>query len=201
MVVAIVTVLAALVLPALARSKVLAVRTACTGSVRQLNLAIQMYADDHDGMLSHFTNDMFYAYKDCLSPYLGLPSGVQSNLAVFACPADTTFRFKSQTRYSSYGFNGVDRGTNGFGMAGRKLATVQEPGRTVLIGEIAGAMAMSWHDSHPRGLQHNHALAAAGFVDGHASYVRIYWNGAIGKPGFPINYEPPAGYDYKWAGD
>jgi hypothetical protein len=38
----------------------------------------------------------------------------------------------------------------------------------------------------------------AGFVDGHASYIKIYWNGSAGVDGFPFWYEPPPGYEYKW---
>jgi hypothetical protein len=35
------------------------------------------------------------------------------------------------------------------------------------------------------------------FVDGHADYIRIYWNGVTGIDGFPALYEPTAGYDNK----
>ena len=38
-----------------------------------------------------------------------------------------------------------------------------------------------------------------GFVDGHVSYIKMYWN-----PQFKITtacYDPPKGYDYKWAAD
>ena len=39
------------------------------------------------------------------------------------------------------------------------------------------------------------------FVDGHASYIKIYWNGTPGPDGFSAFYEPPGGYDYKWSGN
>jgi hypothetical protein len=35
------------------------------------------------------------------------------------------------------------------------------------------------------------------FVDGHASYVRIYYNGKK----IAWDYNPPDGYDYQWGGD
>jgi len=36
------------------------------------------------------------------------------------------------------------------------------------------------------------------FVDGHVSYILIYWNGVEGSDGCPAFYEPPAGYENKW---
>ncbi len=38
-------------------------------------------------------------------------------------------------------------------------------------------------------------------VDGHVSHLKIFWNGVPGGDGFPVKYEPPAGYDYKWSGN
>ena len=42
------------------------------------------------------------------------------------------------------------------------------------------------------------AVMFASFVDGHVSYIQIYWN-----PGHNITiwYDPPAGYDYQWSAD
>jgi len=39
-------------------------------------------------------------------------------------------------------------------------------------------------------------------VDGHVSYVKIYWdtNNVAGHLE-AWQYDPPAGYDYKWSGD
>jgi hypothetical protein len=41
------------------------------------------------------------------------------------------------------------------------------------------------------------------FVDGHASYVKIYWDATNTSFGHveAWNYDPPQGYDYKWSGD
>lgn len=50
-VIAIIGVLAALLVPALARGKSAARRTACTSNLRQLGLASQMYWDDNDGKM------------------------------------------------------------------------------------------------------------------------------------------------------
>lgn len=37
------------------------------------------------------------------------------------------------------------------------------------------------------------------FVDGHVSYVKMYWNGGFGFTGIACNYDPPEGYDYQWS--
>jgi prepilin-type processing-associated H-X9-DG protein len=42
------------------------------------------------------------------------------------------------------------------------------------------------------------------FVDGHVSYIKIFWNPGPVQPGvwaLAIQYDPPAGYDYRWSGN
>ncbi|HEY5042995.1 MAG TPA: prepilin-type N-terminal cleavage/methylation domain-containing protein [Verrucomicrobiae bacterium] len=194
-VIAIIAILAALLLPALNRAKSSAKRAVCTSNVRQINLGLQLYAGDHGDEIGYFTNDMYYGYKDCILTYLSANSS--TNDPVFDCPADTSLYALSLTHYSSYGFNGVQRGTNDFGMAQTRFASVRDPSKTALAGEISGGIGISWHDPRPHG-QYNNAPNVGGFVDGHVSYVKIYWNGTGGVAGFPFFYEPPAGYEYKW---
>lgn len=50
-VVAVIGILASLLLPALANAKKKATKAACMSNLRQIGLAIQLYADDHDGDL------------------------------------------------------------------------------------------------------------------------------------------------------
>ncbi|MGH7951214.1 MAG: type II secretion system protein [Limisphaerales bacterium] len=199
-VIAIVAILAAILLPALGRAKSAAKRTVCLGNVRQINLAIRMYADDHGDEIGYFTNDIYYAYKDCILRYIGQAENSSATNPVFACPSDNSFYALALTHYSSYGFNGAARGTNDFGMAEKRFSTVRDPSKTALDGEISGGIGISWHDPRPEG-QYCDAPNVGGFVDGHASYIKIYWNGVRGIVGFPFYYEPPAGYDYKWSGD
>ena len=200
-VIAIIAVLAALLLPALGKAKASAKRATCTSNVRQIGFAVQLYMDDHDDTLSYFTNDVYYAYKDCILAYLNVSSKVGSNIAVFHCPMESGFFQLPLAHYSSYGFNGIDRGNGELGLAGRKISTVRGPSQTALVGEIAGGLAVSWHTPWPQGQQHFDARAVAGFVDGHVDYLKIFWNGLGGLENFPFRYEPPAGYAYKWTGN
>jgi len=197
-VITIITVLAALLLPALGKAKISAQRAACTGNVRQIGFAVQLYAADHADTLNYFTNDVYYAFKDCILPYLNVPPNVTSNIAVFDCPMEDGFFHSAAAHFSSYGFNALDRGHGDYGLAGRRLATVRKPTRTAMVGEICGGLGVSWHDPEPGGAQHFDAKAVAGFVDGHVSYIKIFWNGLGGLENFPFRYEPPASYDYQW---
>ncbi len=194
-VIAIIALLAALLLSVLGKGKSSAQRIVCVGNVHQINLAIIMYADDHGDEIKYSTN-VYYAYKDSIVSYLRLSANSTTNFA-FVCPADTSLYAISLTHYSSYGFNGVARGTNDFGMAQRRFGTVHEPSRTALDGEISGGIGVSWHAPEPVG-QYDNAPNVGGFVDGHVSYLKIYWDGIKGIPDFPFYYEPRPGYDYKW---
>jgi prepilin-type N-terminal cleavage/methylation domain-containing protein len=55
-VIAIIAILASMLLPALARAKEAAYRIKCTNNLKQMELAIKMYADDSDGLYPPRTN-------------------------------------------------------------------------------------------------------------------------------------------------
>jgi prepilin-type N-terminal cleavage/methylation domain-containing protein len=219
-VIAIIAILAALLLPVLSRAKASAKRIACVSNVRQINLAVRLYADEHGDAIAYYTNSLYFDYKKNVLPYLGQSGSSPSYNAVFACPADdfdlkgtidswfwTTstgrgFCRQSWTQFSSYWFNGVARGTNQteLGMAQKAFASVRDPVKTELIGEISGAAGLSSHN-RVQPLQFPDARNVMSFVDGHVSDIEIYWNGVKGLDGIPALYEPPAGYEYKWSGN
>jgi len=216
-VIAIIAILAALLLPALSRAKSTAQRIACTSNVRQINLAVHMYADDHGDAIAFYTNSIYFEYKENILPYLGRAGTTTNTGTVFICAADDFdlsgpigqwlfgpypcrgFCHWSYTHFSSYWFNGGvnDNNTNDLGMAQKPFASVREPVRTELIGEDSGGIGLSSHDRR-QPLQFRDARNVMSFVDGHVDYIQIYWNGVEGGGGFPAKYEPPPGYDYKW---
>ena len=214
-VIAVIAILAALLLPALSRAKVSSRRAACTSNVRQINLAVLLYADDHGDAMAFYTNSIYFDYKENILPYVG---GGSSNNTVFICAADDFvfsgtlgswftdpplsgqgFCNQAWTHFSSYWFNGLSRGdnTNDLGMAQKPFASVLDPVKTEIIGEISGGGALSSHDRR-QPLQFQDAQNVMSFVDGHVSYIKIYWNGVVGVGGFSAFYEPPDGYEYKW---
>jgi len=190
-VIAIIAILAALLLPALSRARSSARRTVCISNVRQINLAVRLYADDHGDVVGFYTNTIYFDYKKNILPYLG--QGSLSNNAVFVCAADDWgfsgtlgswftdpplsgqgFYNQAWTEFSSYWFNGLARGgdTNNLGMAQKPFSTTREPAKTELVGEISGGGALSSHDRR-QPLQFQDAPNVMSFVDGHASYIKI----------------------------
>jgi hypothetical protein len=72
--------------------------------------------------------------------------------------------------------------------------------------------ALNWRwriQSGHRGLQFglvscvfNDAMDMVSFVDGHVSYIKMYWkSGPPPTTLFSGDYDPPAGYDYQWSGN
>src|ERR1700722_12462505 len=171
MVIAIIGILAAMLLPVLNRANGAAKRATCFKNVRQINMALHMYADDHGDQIAYYTNNEYFFYKDCILFYVtAATNAAMTNHTVFACPADTALYENSYFDYTSYGFNGVQRATNDYGMAGRLFSSVHDTAKTDLNGEIIGGCGQSWHTS-PVSVQHQDALGVGGFVDGHVAYV------------------------------
>src|SRR5579859_721182 len=93
-VIAIIGILAALLLPALSRAKENGRRTACVNNLRQVNLAIRLYADDCADCLpvlpdpNPYPNGVGAYYKQLVKGYLGLNGPASANEKVFVCPSD-----------------------------------------------------------------------------------------------------------------
>ena len=219
-VIAIIAILAALLLPVLSRAKASAQKTTCQNNLKQINLGVHMYAEDSDDAFPPATNstpETFTAHTQLMKSYVGLTGTKPERAKLFDCPADT-FNYlyqdyypqsaykQARYYYSSYGFNGGNflRGNPPVahwpGIAGRKLSSVKEPVKTVLDLEIAALLPYSWHE--PQKASHfNNAQDMVGFVDGHVSFIKMYWNVVTTNCLEAWHYDPPAGYDYKWSGD
>ena len=218
-VIAIIALMAALLLPALTRARAAAKKVVCVGNLRQIDLAMLMYVDDHADAIQASTNKepIYFTYQLSVLPYLS-QNGANTNSALFVCPADDFdcslpaiqefflfenvsgmgFHHLEQTAFSSYFFNGAadDVETR---LAGKPFSSVRNPSRRVLVGELSAAIGLSSHDrKQPH--QFNNARNVLGFVDGHVDYVPIYWNGQSGLDNLPVFYDPPGGYGYSWFG-
>ncbi len=230
-VMAVLALLAALLLPALSRARASARRTACLNHLRQIAVGVRVYADDMEDVGPAKSSgkkslDGWTACKQLLNGYVG-PNGASSpDDRLFACPSDTyhydfnagspnAYAYIGQpvhrqvwSDYSSYAFNGGNTRTHPAtgvpfpGIAGRKLGSVKDPSRTILVAEMPAFYCFSWHEpQNPKQVHYfNNARNSAAFVDGHLLYLKFYYD-VKQRQREAWQYDPPADYEYKWSGD
>ena len=101
-VIAVVGILASLLLPALARSKDRAKNIACLNNLKQLGVAVRLYADSNGGKLPIAEQlpsspadpaNPLPRISDLLAAYVGTTPAAPQRQTVFRCPADDTKRF------------------------------------------------------------------------------------------------------------
>jgi prepilin-type N-terminal cleavage/methylation domain-containing protein len=119
-VIAIIGILASLMMPALSRAKAKAKQTACLNNLKQIGIAVTLYADDNKGLLPDAeplpTQPLDPANPmaricDVLAANLGAPTTrTNSSPAVFRCPSDTQGWYEKEG--SSYEWNYVYSGKN-----------------------------------------------------------------------------------------
>jgi prepilin-type N-terminal cleavage/methylation domain-containing protein/prepilin-type processing-associated H-X9-DG protein len=105
-VIAIIAILAAMLLPALTRAKARAYNTVCVNNLRQLGIAVRVYAEDYNNRLPSAeilpTQPIDPAKPlaricDVLAPYIGRTAGTNTNsVTVFKCPTDKVGLFAAE---------------------------------------------------------------------------------------------------------
>ena len=154
-VIAIIAILAGLLLPALGRAKAKATGMACLNNLKQLQICWQLYADDHNGMVtpnrSVLTNGVWRSTPDSWigsssAPYddtfLPIQQGLlfeydyNRSLAIYHCPADksTVHRLNGQNtgmlRTRSCSMSGCLGGrTNEVQTTIQRAANIPQPAR------------------------------------------------------------------------
>jgi prepilin-type N-terminal cleavage/methylation domain-containing protein len=203
-VIAIIGILAALLLPALSQAKEKGRLAACLSNLRQVNMAIRLYADDCADSLpvlpapNPYPNGIGAYYKQLVKGYLGLTGPAAPSEKVFICPSDGILQSQIGHAFTSYTFNGYEVGPGAIArITGKKLGSIKSAGKAVLVGEWPAFFGGSWHPVINQDCAN--AKDVLSFVDGHAGLTKIYWDGVPDSD--PCNYEPPAGYDYNWDGE
>lgn len=203
-VMAIIGILAALLLPVLGRAKEKGRQSACLNNLRQVNLAIRLYADDYADSLpvlpapNPYPNGVGAYYKQLVKEYLGLTGPASPNEKVFICPSDQILQTQVGHAFTSYTFNGYEAGPGDIArITGQKLGCIKSPGKAVLVGEWPAFFGGSWHPVITQ--DYPNAKNVLSSVDGHAGLTKIYWDGVYDSD--PCGYEPPDGYDYNWDGE
>lgn len=178
-VIAIIALLAALLLPALAKAKEKGRQTFCINSEHQQAVAVFMYADDHDQILPPV------AYTDASGNTTNWPSMLDpylKSIRIHVCPTDLL------GKSNSYGLNElafVDL-TDDNAPAPNKLSAFTTPTDTVMMGDLGTAddlvtprpdtLKMVAPDSDlnddkdARPFARHSARCDLGFMDGHAAF-------------------------------
>lgn len=184
----------------------------CRSNLQQVGRAVLMYADDNHKILPEKRQTpltgIWWWYKEEVKRYAGLSGKSSPDDKVFACPRDRGYEdeeggkpFCQNARFDfgSYPFNGVNLPGIPH-LSGREMNTIRDPRRTLLVMEWTAHAPLSWHKSKTgkRNLPfYNDAQSVVGFVDGHVSLTRIYYDGMNAA----YTRDPIAGYDYKYSGD
>ena len=139
-VIAIIAILAAMLLPALARAKATARRTQCVSNLHQMGLALIMYADENDGLAARANGPHWW---QVLTPNLGGRTGADfAKVKLYTCPSypDPEPRYPGQKQLVCYVVNGwtfssptEPTGTDLNGLA--KLTMIQRPVDTIYLAD------------------------------------------------------------------
>jgi prepilin-type processing-associated H-X9-DG protein len=131
-VIAIITILAAILFPVFARARENARRASCQSNLKQIALGIFMYNQDYDEMLPGA--DYVNGWADAMQPYL-------KSTQIFQCPSETNAGSSNPAAtgnpgYTDYWYN--------LSTSGKSDASFAAPSLTDLLGDGSSSSASYW---------------------------------------------------------
>jgi len=190
-VIAIIAILAAILFPVFARAREKARQTSCLSNVKQLALAILMYAQDHDEVFPHYADRGCYAagsipntawhsnrtrvmWYEMADPYM-------KNAQITRCPSVPTTVVGIGSNYAHV-TNCALGGTPAAPILGIPMANMQVPAQTIMLSDTTSALVycrVCWPNG-PNATdttnrvpidRHNEGVNL-GFCDGHAKWQK-----------------------------
>ena len=199
-VIAIVSLLAAILFPAFARSRENARRASCQSNLRQMGLVLGQYLQDYD---ETYPNVLFgtptaannysgdYRWMDAVYPYI-------KNTQVFSCPSASHLKYTPNTpdEYGSYAYNSAyfldgspdeqtppcSKWDKGYGV---RLSQVENAAQTIWATDANGKFEVSWRgdatgppslNATPEGLATFGAYGSTEMViERHLQTVGVLW--------------------------
>jgi prepilin-type N-terminal cleavage/methylation domain-containing protein/prepilin-type processing-associated H-X9-DG protein len=227
-VVVMIGILASLLLSALSRTKARAKRLVCVNNLRQVGLAVRMYADTHQDTLP-LTNSASIFYV-CLVGFPNVNIGT-NGLPIVAVPPEWTILLCPTDRFAlgterpweraswmipgwwkdmpTYRFNGGNSESADYGgpsspagsrpgIAGKRLGAILEPARTVLLAENTAFGGSSSLHDPPKARGEYNNMR--NMVGFVDGHVSYIKIYHNNSPEPSCAYDPIPGYDYKWSG-
>ena len=208
-VIAIIMLLIAVAVPMTVRSSANRRQAQCVSNLKEITRAVLLYADDYKGTLPLLDPNpapgLWWRYKELVKGHVGLTGPSSPRDKLFACPDDRgydeprPFHVSPKFEFGSYVFNGVDL-PGVPNVAGKNVASINAPAKTLLMMEWTAHAPLSWHKSltgQKNEPFYNDAENVVGFVDGHAALIKIYYDGINAA----YTRDPIPGYDYKYSGN
>ena len=208
-VIAIIAVLAAVAIPIIARSTAKTRKAQCQSNLKEITRAVLLYAEEFSGTLPQIQpsqqTGVWWLYKELVKGRMGLVGASSPRDKVFACPDDRgydepmPFHDSPKFDYGSYVFNGVNL-PGVPNLAGKKVLSVKESSKTLLMMEWTAHAPLSWHKSRTGKENqpfYSDAENMVGCVDGHVDFIKIYYDGINAA----YTRDPIPGYNYKYGAD
>lgn len=176
-VLAIIAILAAILLPVLARAREAGRKAACTSNLRQIGLAFSLYRSDYDGVnlwVQQKPNG-WVLWEEQLAVYVQGRAAHTEEMPVFLCPSQGDWRTACcqpvpppHGWIGGYAYNTAGSNT---GVSGIPEALVEDVSGTVLVFETRFCR---WAGSYPVchvAYRHNDGTQVL-FFDGHVKWLR-----------------------------